>query len=177
MSLSVHSFALDTFRPMLGNLSAILQKGLEHAERTGLDPLALASSRLAADMLPLTGQVQIACDKAKNAAARLAGREPPYFEDLERTIAELRTRIARTLEYIDSIPESEYAGAEARIIELPLPQRKMIKVDGVQFIRDWMLPNFFFHVVTAYDILRHNGVDLGKRDYLGHAVAYIRQLE
>jgi hypothetical protein len=175
LTISAYEIAIGTFLPMLHNLSEILTKGQQQIVDRGGDPATLAGSRLAPDMFPLVKQVQLACDKAKNAAARLAGQEPPDFEDTEQDIAELQVRISRTIAYIEGIPASAYVGAEQRIVELPLPGQKLLSVNGLQLIRDWMLPNFYFHVVIAYGILRQSGADLGKRDFLGHAVAYIRQ--
>ena len=116
-------------------------------------------------MLPLTRQVQIASDIAKNAVARLAGQEPPRLEDNESSIEQLRARIARTVDFLKSVPASALEGSETRAVEVPLGQRTL-EFKGVDFLQRWAIPNVFFHVVTGYDILRHNGVDLGKRDYL-----------
>jgi hypothetical protein len=177
MSVTLHAVSIEAFLPMLRNLGEILAKGQQHFIATGRDPIELMHCGLAPDMFPLAKQVQQACDKARNAAARLAGLDPPESKGTGRTIGELQSRIVETIRYIEGIPAAAYEGAEARTFELPLPGRKMLKVNGLQLTRDWMLPNFYFHVVTAYGILRHNGVDLGKRDFLGHAVAYIRQLD
>jgi len=120
-------------------------------------------------MFPLTRQVQIACDQVKYASSRLAGREAPAFEDNEKTIDELKARIRRTLDYVGGIPASAFQGAEARRISFPLMGDYVIDMDGAQYLRDWAFPNFYFHVVTAYDILRNQGVQIGKQDYLAHA--------
>jgi len=125
-------------------------------------------------MFPLTKQVQIACDQAKSVAARLTGQEPPRFEDNEQTLDELKTRIRRTLDYLGSVPSSAYQGAETRRVGFPLMEGYELAMDGVQYLRDWALPNFYFHVVTAYDILRSQGVQIGKQDYLAHAGYAIR---
>ncbi len=117
-------------------------------------------------MLPLARQVQIACDTAKKGAARLAGLEAPAFEDNEKTIEELRTRIARTIDYIKGIPVSAFEGAEERDIKVPAGERTL-EFKGLAYLQRWILPNLFFHVTTAYNILRHNGVEIGKRDFLG----------
>jgi hypothetical protein len=166
MKISVQALSIDIFMHALGGLSAVLEKGLAHAAAKKFDSNVLVSSRLAPDMLPLAKQVQIACDIAKNSAARLAGLEPPRFEDNEKTIEELRTRIARTVEYLKSLPASAFEGAEARDIKVPAGERTM-EFKGLTFLQRWALPNVFFHITTAYNILRHNGVDIGKRDYLG----------
>lgn len=168
-TLSVHSIAMNTFVPMLGTLSTLLDKGAEHMRAGGKLPDSLLEARLAPDMFPLARQVQIACDLVKGAAARLAGQEPPVFEDKEQTVDELKTRIRRTLDYVQSVPASAFQGAEQRQIVLPLIDDLVLDMNGEQYVRDWALPNFYFHVVTAYDILRNQGVEIGKRDYLAHA--------
>jgi hypothetical protein len=166
MKISVYALSMDIFTHALGNLSAILEKGAVYAAAKKFDSGVLLSSRLAPDMLPLSRQVQIACDIAKNSAARLAGTEPPRFEDNEKTIEELRARIARTIDYLKSIPVSAFEGSEERDIKVPARERPL-EFKGLAFLQRWALPNVFFHVTTAYNILRHNGVDIGKQDYLG----------
>jgi hypothetical protein len=175
VKISVHTMAVETFVPMLQNLSQILDKGAEHATAKNLSPDVLASARLSPDMFPLTQQVQIACDHAKNGTARLTGHEPPFFEDNERTLDELKARIEKTVAYVRSIDANAFEGAEDRHIKIPLPGNAMvIEMNGLQFLRDWALPHFYFHVVTAYDILRHNGVEIGKREYMSHVGQYVR---
>lgn len=174
MSFTMYSMAMDTFVPLLATLSTLLDKGAEHMKAKGLKPDALAEARLVPDMFPLTKQVQIACDQAKSVAARLTGQEPPRFEDNEQTLDELKTRIRRTLDYLGSVPSSAYQGAETRRVGFPLMEGYELDMDGVQYLRDWALPNFYFHVVTAYDILRSQGVQIGKQDYLAHAGYAIR---
>jgi uncharacterized protein len=166
MKISMHTMSVGIFVPMLGNLAAILDKGVASATQRKFDQAALTSARLAPDMLTLTRQVQLACDFAKNSTARLAGQDPPKFEDNEATFPELKARIAKTLDYLKAIPGSALEGAEDRDITVPLRDRKL-EMKGLPFLQSWVLPNFYFHVVTAYDILRHNGVDIGKRDFLG----------
>jgi hypothetical protein len=167
--------AMDTFVPMLRTLSTLLDKGAEQMKARGLKPDQLVEARLAADMFPLARQVQIACDQVKSVAARLTGQEPPKFDDNEQTIDELKARIRRTLDYVAGIPASAYAGAETRRVNFPLINDLELDMDGTQYLRDWSLPNFYFHVVTAYDILRNQGVQIGKQDYLAHAAYAIRQ--
>jgi len=166
MKISVHALSVDVFATTLGNLSALLEKGAASAAARKFDPAVLVSSRLAPDMFPLSRQVQIACDLAKNSVARLAGQEPPRFEDNEKTIDELRSRIARTIDYMRGIPASAFEGSEDRDIKVPAGDRTF-DFKGLSFLQRWAIPNVFFHVTTAYNILRHNGVDLGKRDFLG----------
>jgi len=166
MKISVHALSIDIFTQTLGNLSALLEKGAALAVARKFDPAVLVGSRLSPDMYPLSRQVQLACDLAKNSAARLAGTEPPRFEDHERTLEELRTRIARTIDYLRSIPSSAFEGSEDRDIKVPAGDRTL-EFKGLVFLQRWAIPNMFFHVTTAYNILRHNGVDIGKRDFLG----------
>jgi hypothetical protein len=161
---------------MLKSLSNILDKGAEHASARKSDPAALVNARLAPDMYTLAQQVQIACDQAKDATARLTGQDAPQFENIEKTIDELKARIAKTIDYLQSVRAAAFKGAEDRKIIIPIPENNMeFEMNGLQFLRDWALPHFYFHVVTAYDILRHNGVDIGKRDYLSQVGGYIRQ--
>src|SRR5262249_42703977 len=134
----------------------------------------LMDARLAPDMFPLVKQVQIACDHAKNSTARLMGQEPPRFGDDEQTLDELKARIAKTLDYLKGAPAIAFEGAEDRNIEIALPGDLLLTMNGGQYLKDWALPHFYFHLVTAYGILRRNGVDIGKRDYLGHVGAFIR---
>jgi uncharacterized protein len=166
MKISVHALSIDIFTHALGNLAAILEKGAASAAARKFDSTVLVNSRLAPDMLPLSRQVQMACDLAKNSAARLAGIEPPRFEDNEKTIDELRARIARTIDYLRGISAAALEGAEDRDIKVPAGERTL-QFKGLAFLQRWALPNLFFHVTTAYNILRHNGVDIGKRDFLG----------
>jgi len=167
MKISVQAVSVDLFTLSLTNLSALLEKGLAHATARKFDPNVLVSSRLAPDMFPLARQVQIACDLAKNSCARLAGLEPPRFEDNEKTIEELRARIARTIEYIKGIPTSALEGSEDRDIRIPVGPDRFLDFKGLAFVQRWAIPNVFFHITTAYAILRHNGVEIGKRDFLG----------
>jgi uncharacterized protein len=166
MKISMHALSIDIFTHTLGSLSAILEKGVAHATAKKFDSNVLVASRLAPDMLPLSRQVQIACDLAKNSASRLAGVEPPRFEDNEKTIEELRARIAKTIEYLKGIAPGAFEGSEDRDIKVPAGERTL-QFKGLEFLQRWAIPNVFFHVTTAYNILRHNGVDIGKRDFLG----------
>jgi hypothetical protein len=166
MKVSMQAMSVEVFVNALGNLSWILEKGANNAAQRKFDPGVLLAARLAPDMLPLTRQVQIACDLAKNSVARLAGQEPPRFEDIETSIEQLRTRIARTIDFIQSVPASALEGSETRDIKLPAGERTL-EFKGLDFLQRWAIPNVFFHVTTAYNILRHNGVDVGKRDFIG----------
>jgi hypothetical protein len=162
----MHAVSADLITNILGNLSWLLQKGEANATSRKFDPAVLLSARLAPDMLPLTRQIQIAGDIAKNSLARLAGQEPPRFEDNETTIEQLRARLARTIDYIKSIPASAFEGSETRDIKVPAGERTL-EFKGLDFLQTWVIPNVFFHVTTAYNIMRHNGVDLGKSDFIG----------
>ena len=166
MKISMHQASAPRFANMLRNLSAILDKAHAYAEAKKLDPATLPASRLIADMFPLSRQVQIACDTAKGAVAHLAGVEIPKHEDTEQTIAELKARIAKTLEFIESVPAARVDGSEEREVLIKL-RGQDVKFSGLQYLQGFALPNFYFHVVTAYDILRSNGVELGKRDFIG----------
>ena len=150
----------------LGNLAAILDKAQAHCDARKIDPLVLTGYRLFPDMFPLSRQVQIACDTAKGAVARLAGAEIPKHEDSERTFAELKARIAKTIDFVQSVKRERVDGAEDKEIVLQMRSGER-RFTGVQYLLGHALPNFYFHVTTAYNILRHNGVELGKADYLG----------
>lgn len=166
MKISMYEASIPTFLHTLRSLKAILEKGIAHAEARKYDPNLLAATRLTADMLPLTRQIQIASDAAKGAAARLTGVDPPKFEDNETTMADLIARIGKTIDYLQGFKPEQFEGAEDRTITIPTP-RQTFTFPGLIFLRHWALPNFFFHVTTAYNLLRSNGVELGKADYLG----------
>ena len=167
MALSMYQASAPRFANMLKNLSAILDKAQAHVEAKKLDPAAFTTYRLFPDMFPLTRQVQVACDAAKGALARLAGVENPKHEDTERTFAELKARIAKTIDFISAIKPAQIDGSEDKEIVLKLGARE-VKFTGMQYLLGHATPNFYFHVTTAYNILRHNGVELAKRDYIGN---------
>ncbi len=162
----MYSMSVETFVPRLRALAQILDKAARHASAKKFDPSVLVNARLAPDMYPLVKQVQIACDFAKNSTARLAGQDPPRFEDNEQTLEELKARIAKTLDYLQSVRAGALEGSEDRDVKVPLPNGASLDFKGLAFLKDSALPNFYFHLVTAYDILRHNGVEIGKRDFL-----------
>jgi len=166
MSLSLYDASIGTFRHMLSALDAILSRAEAHAKAKGFDPANLLQARLAPDMFPLTRQVQIACDMAKAAAARLAGQTPPSHPDTETTFAELHERIAKVQTLLESADREAIESGAERTIRFTTGGRE-VEMPGAQYLIDWALPNFYFHVTTAYGLLRHNGVDLGKRDFLG----------
>ncbi len=165
MPFSMYEILVPTANRVLGNIGKFLDKGAALSAAREIDPSVLLNSRLAFDMLPLTRQVQIACDSVKGAAARLGGTEIPSFEDNETTVAELKARIAKTLEFVNSVPEAKFAGSEERDITVA-SRRGDLKFKGLDYLRDFVLPNFYFHATTTYAILRHNGVELGKSDFL-----------
>jgi hypothetical protein len=166
MKISMYHASAPRFANALTNLSAILDKAQAHAEAKKIDPAVLGSLRLIADMFPLSRQVQIACDTAKGAVARLALVEIPKHEDTEQTIPELKARIAKTLEFVRSVPTAAIDGSEEREVVLKMRSGEH-KYTGLQYLMGHAWPNFYFHVATAYNILRANGVDIGKRDYIG----------
>jgi len=166
MSLSMHSASVPAFVRMLGNLLTWLDKAEAHAQAKKFDPSVYLASRLAPDMLPFLRQVQIACDSAKFGVARLAGVEAPKFEDDEATFAELRERVRKTVDYVQSVPAAQIDGTEDKDVTVPRRDGSMT-LKGEPYLKHWVLPNFYFHLTTAYALLRHNGVDLGKVDFLG----------
>jgi hypothetical protein len=168
MSLSMYQASIPVFVRMLGNLEAILDKGLQDAEARKIDPSVFTAARLAPDMHPLPRQVQIACDMAKFGAARLAGVESPSMPDVETTFDELKARIAKTIDYVKSFKPEQIDGSEGRSITLKFPGGEM-NMTGQEYLLGFVLPNLYFHVTAAYAILRHNGVPVGKMDFVGRA--------
>jgi hypothetical protein len=166
VSLSLYDISIAPLTLGLTNLSAILDKAAAYAEVKKVDPKVLADSRIIADMFPLKRQVQIACDTAKGAAARLSGVEIPKHEDTESNFAELKERIATTLAFVASVKAEQVNASEAREVVLKFPN-VTLKFTGRDYLTKFVLPNFYFHVTTAYDILRKNGVGIGKNDFLG----------
>ena len=166
MTISMYQASVPCFVRTLGNLSAILDQAQGHVDAKKIDPVALTSYRLFPDMLPMTRQVQIACDAAKGLVARLSGLENPVHEDTEKTLVELQARIAKTLAFVQSVTPAQLDGTEEKDIVV---KRGDVETHylGMQYLLGNALPNFYFHVTTAYNILRHNGVEIGKRDYLG----------
>lgn len=164
--LSMFDTTITPLKRTLANLSHILEKGEAHADTKNIEHAVFLNARLFADMYPLTRQIQIATDMSKGAAARLAGLEVPKYEDNEASFAELQARIAKTLAFIDSIKPAQLDGAEARDITISV-RKTDLHFTGQAYLFDWVLPNVYFHVTTAYNILRHNGVELGKPDFLG----------
>ena len=168
MQISVYNTASTTAIRGLSNFDAILDKAAASAEARKFDPAILLNARLAPDMFTFTRQIQIACDFGKGMIARLAGVENPKFEDNEASIADLKARIAKTLEFVRSVPEAAFAGAEDRDITIQAGSQTF-EFKGLAYLVGFAIPNFNFHLTTAYAILRHNGVEIGKRDYIGGA--------
>ena len=166
MSITMHSASVPIFASMLKSLSAWLDKAEAHADAKKFESSVYLTTRLAPDMLPFTNQVQIACDTAKFLVARLAGVEAPKFDDSEASLADLRQRVRATIEFIQSVPAGKIDGTEEKEVSLPRRSGPII-MKGEAYLKHFALPNFFFHATTAYALLRHNGVEIGKMDYLG----------
>ena len=167
MNISMYQASVPRFVNILGNLSNILDKAQAHVEAKKINEATLPNYRLFPDMLPMTSQVQIACDTAKGAVARLAGMEIPVYEDNEQTLADLKARIAKAIAFIQTITPRQIDGTEDKEIVIKRGDKET-RYKGMQFLLGHAVPNFYFHVTTAYDILRHNGIEIGKRDYLGN---------
>jgi hypothetical protein len=163
----MYQASVPRFVNILGNLSNILDKAQAYVDSKKLDVLTLTNYRLFPDMLPMTTQIQIACDAAKGVVARLAGVEIPAYEDNEKTLSELKARIAKTIAFIQTVTPRQIDGTEEKEIVIKRGEKET-HYKGMQFLLGHALPNFYFHVTTAYNILRHNGVEIGKRDYLGN---------
>jgi len=170
MSLSMYAATVPPLRLMLKNLSALLSKAEAHVEAKKIDPTALLGARLFPDMLNFTRQIQIASDNAKGAAARLAAVDIPKFEDNETSFTELQARIDKTIAFLDTLTEAQFEGAAERKVTLVLRERTL-EFTGAEYLTTWAQPNFYFHVTTAYALLRHNGIEIGKSDFLRGGVA------
>ncbi len=167
MTLSMYQASSPVFVRMLQNLSGILKKGAAHAEARKIEPSVFINARLAPDMFPLSRQIQIATDIVKGGAARLAGVDVPSYEDKEATFDELQARIAKTIAFVQSIKPAQIDGSEEHAIALKIGGRDL-NFSGQNYLLQFVLPNVYFHITTAYAILRHNGVDIGKADFLGN---------
>lgn len=166
MSNAMYDHSIPVFAKMLGNLATILDKAAKHCEAAKIEPGALLGFRLYPDMFPLTRQVQIAADQAKGCAARLAGVDVPKYEDTEKSFDDLKARLAKTIAFVNGIKPEQLADSAGRDVTLPL-RGNPITFKGEWYLKHFVMPNFYFHVTTAYDILRHNGVALGKGDFIG----------
>jgi hypothetical protein len=166
MAISMYDFSIPVLTRGLTNMSAVLDKAAAHAAAKKFDSAVLAQSRLFPDMHPLVRQVQIACDTAKGAGARLAGIDPPKHEDTEATFADLKARIAKTVDFLKTVTAAQVKDAETRNIEIKFPSGSW-KFTGLAYLTDFVLPNFYFHEAMVYALLRKSGVEVGKGDFLG----------
>jgi hypothetical protein len=172
MNISMHNASVGVFTRLLTNLDAILDKAEKWVGGRSIDPAAILQARLAPDMFTFTSQVQIATDMAKGTAARLAGQDPPRYEDTETSFAELRTRVGNTIAFLRALPPAAFDGAETRAVLLKLgrPGNQLeLNFTGLDYLLEFGTPNVYFHYSMVYAILRHNGLDLGKPDYVGGA--------
>ena len=167
MTDAIYASSVPVFKQMLGGLAAILARAEAHAAEKQIEPAALIQARLFPDMFPLGRQVQIACDFARGVSARLAGAEVPKYDDSEQSFAELRGLISRSIDFIDGLSPAQFADAAQRPIVTRPGTPKERRFDGQSYLLSYGLPQFFFHVTTAYALLRHNGLEIGKRDYMG----------
>ncbi len=166
MPFTIYDASIPPMIRTLQNLSRILDKAMAQAEAEKTDPVTLTEARLAADMFPFTRQIQIATDGAKGCAARLAGLEIPSYPDEEKTFPELKARIAKTIAFLESVGADKIVGSETRQIVIKTPNRTL-EFNGRDYVTGFVLPNFYFHVTTAYALLRHKGIQIGKMDFLG----------
>jgi hypothetical protein len=167
MKISMYQASVPVFVHALNNLASILEKGAAHADAKKIDPAVLVSGRLFPDMFPLVRQVQIASDNVKGGAARLAGVEPPAFEDSEKTFPELIARVKKTIAYLQTLTPAQIDDSEDKTITWQT-RTSSKSMQGLPYLHSHLIPNLYFHVTTAYNILRHNGVELGKKDFLGN---------
>jgi hypothetical protein len=168
MKVSMYQASVPVFIRMLGNLSAILDKASAHAVEHKIDPAVLLSTRLYPDMFPLLKQVQIATDHARGAPARLGGLEVPMFEDTDNTFADLKARIDKSIAYLKTLSPGQIDGSDEKAIEL-VTRTHTLNFKGAEYLLNYAMPNFYFHVTTTYAILRHCGIAIGKRDFIGPA--------
>ena len=168
MPVSMHTVAIPSFLTTLGALSKIIDKAAAHCQAKKIDPTALLTMRLAPDMFPFTKQVQLTCDFAKNTIGRLTG-EPPKFPDEEKSFDDLKARIAKTVEYVKGFSAEAIDATTDKEVTFPIGPQQTMTLKGSQYLVGFALPNFYFHATTAYDILRHAGLEIGKRDFLGRA--------
>jgi uncharacterized protein len=167
--MSFYDATVPAFLQILGSLSGLLTKAEAHCEAKKIQPEVLLSARLYPDMLPLTKQIQIASDFAAKSCARLTGSEVPTTPDTEKTFEELRQRLAKTVDYVKSFKPAQFEGADAKDVTFPVGPNNSMTLKGQEFVSRFSFPNFYFHAATAHGILRHNGVEIGKRDFLGVA--------
>jgi uncharacterized protein len=167
--MSFYDATVPAFLQILGSLSGLLNKAEAHCKAKNIEPEVLLGGRLYPDMLPLTKQIQLACDFAAKSCARLTHSEVPSVPDTEKTFDELKQRIAKTVDYVKAFKPAQFEGADARDVTFPAGPNNSITLSGQQFVNRFSFPNFYFHAATTHGILRHNGVEIGKRDFLGMA--------
>jgi hypothetical protein len=165
--MSFHDAAVPAFLQILNSLTGLITKAEAHCKAKNIQPDVLFGARLYPDMLPLNRQIQLACDFSAKACARLTGSEVPTTPDTEKTFEELKARLAKTIDYVKAFKPAQFDGAEARDVTFPIGPDKSLTLKGQQFLSGFAFPNFYFHAATAHGILRHNGVEIGKRDFLG----------
>ncbi len=165
--MSFYDATVPAFLQILGSLSGILSKAEAHCKAKNIDPEVLLTARLYPDMLPFTKQIQLACDFAAKGCARLTQSEVPSTPDTEKTFEELQQRLAKTIDYVKGFKPAQFEGADAKNVTFPIGPDKTMTLTGQQFLSGFAFPNFYFHAATAHGILRHNGVEIGKRDFLG----------
>jgi hypothetical protein len=165
--MTFHDASVAAYLQMLNSLTGILTKAEAHCKAKNIQPDVLLGARLYPDMLPFTRQVQLVCDFAVKGCARLTHSEVPAIPDTEKSFDELKARLAKTIDYVKSFKPAQFEGADARDVTFPAGPDRTMTLKGQQFLSHYSLPNFYFHAATAHDILRHNGVEIGKRDFLG----------
>jgi hypothetical protein len=165
--MSFYDASVPAFQQILGSLSGLLTKAETHCKAKNIEPEVLLGARLYPDMLPLSRQIQLTCDFAAKACARLTHSEVPSTPDTEKTFDELKQRLARTIDYVKTFKPTQFEGSDHRDVSFPAGAGKTMTLQGQQFLSSFVLPNFYFHAATAHGILRHNGVEIGKRDFLG----------
>jgi uncharacterized protein len=165
--MSFYDATVPAFLQILGSLTGILTKAEAHCKAKNIQPDVLLGARLYPDMLPLSRQIQLACDFAAKGCARLTQSEVPSTPDTEKTFDELKARLARTIDYVKTFKPEQFEGAEARDVSFPVGPTNTMTLKGQQFLNNFAFPNFYFHAATTHGILRHNGVEIGKRDFLG----------
>jgi len=165
--MTFYDATVPAFLQILGSLGGLLDKADAHCKNKNINPEILLGARLYPDMLPLTRQIQIACDFAMKSCARLTGSEVPATPDTEKSFAELKARLAKAADYVKAFKPAQFDGAETREVTFPAGPNNTMTLKGQQFLSNYAFPNFYFHAATAHGILRHNGVEIGKRDFLG----------
>ncbi|WP_213774103.1 DUF1993 domain-containing protein [Bradyrhizobium sp. dw_78] len=165
--MSFYDAAVPAYLQILGSLSGLLARAEAHCEAKNIQPEVLLGARLYPDMLPLSKQIQLACDFAAKGCARLTHSDVPTTPDTEKSFAELRQRLAKTIDYVKTFKPAQFDGADSRDVTFPTGPDKNLTLKGQQFLTSFSFPNFYFHAATAHGILRHNGVEIGKRDFLG----------